>query len=564
MWLFSKSVFFSQNKQQNELMNEEGAKGANYLFELRGKLTQNQETKDCSLVMDSGETLDVHLALLCQVWPSLIDLLNTQSLSCSCEKRVILLPSTKDSTMRKVLELIYTGKCRVKKMQEIKEVKDLSSRLGLSWVGSLSSSLTIVEDSDYSRVEVLLGDEGEESVVGKDIVSSDCSSNSDSVDEEINKSVESIDTSSSQYFLPPVRYTNTSQQSNLAHLVKKKETVCSLNCQFHCKQSITVWSHSERESLKTTFSGLSLADVQRKLLRQLEFQERAGISTGGFFSNKQLLCVKQFSELSTISTYILKKVLTRFGSGHRRYFHGNTLRVKKRSAGVQFCGWMKVFSQKYGQDGPDDIVTVLPSYLNKSELFKLYLEESPAPHLKRSAFYKAFKDNFGPRRKDKSLPWVRISKESSHSKCDVCLGLDHFLRTTQSDAEVEFARGLKQKHSEIYSGARVAVTEFIQKSRTSPDEVVSFQIDSMDNSKSQLPRVLERSKQLSGMFRLPAKITGCITTSSKYADQAKCKFYINHGRKYNWSEFPKNSHTGLNPRIYHYYQSSQTPLIITV
>ena len=264
-------------------------------------------------------------------------------------------------------------------------------------------------------------------------------------------------------------------------------------------------------------------------MRQLEFQEKAGLSTEGFFFRKQLLCVHQFSELSSISIYIADKVLKDFERGLRRHFHGNANKEKSRSSCLRFCGWMKIFSEKYGQDGPTDIVCVLPSYLNGAELYKHYIKESPAPHVKLSTFYKLLKTKFGPRRQDKSLPWIRISKESTHSKCDVCLGLDQFLRKTKTEAEAEYGRSLKQQHIETYSRARIAVNEYIQKALTYPKEVLAFQVDGMDSAKSQIPRLLERSKQLTGMFRLPAKITGCVTTSSMYDAQSKVKFYINHG-----------------------------------
>ena len=308
-----------------------------------------------------------------------------------------------------------------------------------------------------------------------------------------------------------------------------KVVVCSRNCQENCGERVAVWSLVEKEKIKNNFTGLSLANKQHKLFKQLSFQKSAGLSTEGFFFNKQLLCVKQFSELSSISFYILRKILKNFSTGHKMHLHGNSFTVKTPESSVLFCGWMKVFSQKFGQDGPDDIVTILPSFLNKSELFKLYLEESPAPHLKRSSFYKSFKSNFGPRRKDLSLPWIRISKESTHSRCDVCMGLDQFLRKSTSDAETEYARGLKDQHVEIYSGSRIAVKEYIQRSIADPKQVIAMQVDGMDNAKSMLPRILERSKQLSGMFRLPAKITGCITTSSMYAEGSKVQFFINHG-----------------------------------
>ena len=54
----------------------------------------------------------------------------------------------------------------------------------------------------------------------------------------------------------------------------------------------------------------------------------------------------------------------------------------------------------------------------------------------------------------------------------------------------------------------------------------------MDNRKSMIPRILEKSKSLSLDYRLPSKITGCITTSSLYPENRKVKFFINHGKNH--------------------------------
>ena len=192
---------------------------------------------------------------------------------------------------------------------------------------------------------------------------------------------------------------------------------------------------------------------------------------------------------------------------------------------------MKRFSENFGQDGPTDIVTVLPSYLNKAELYTIYSKEACKPHVKLSTFYKLMKSKFGPRREDKSLPWIRISRVSTHSKCDMCLGLDQFQRKCKSDAELEYCKGLQKQHMEKYRNARIAVGNYIQKSSSNPKEVLSVQIDSMDNSKSIIPRILEKSKGMTLTYRLPSKITGAITTSSLFTENKRIKMFINHGNK---------------------------------
>ena len=199
------------------------------------------------------------------------------------------------------------------------------------------------------------------------------------------------------------------------------------------------------------------------------------------------------------------------------------------AACTTFICWMKVFSENYGQNEPTDVVTVLPSYFNKAELFKIYQKEASKPHVKLSTFYKLFKSKFGPRRDDKSLPWIRISKVSTHSKCDVCLGLEQYQRRIKAPAELEYCKALKRLHMAKYGNSRIAVGNFIQRSITSPKEVLSFQIDGMDNSKSIIPRILEKSKSMTLTYRLPSKITGCITTSSLYPENRKIKFFVNHG-----------------------------------
>ena len=55
-----------------------------------------------------------------------------------------------------------------------------------------------------------------------------------------------------------------------------------------------------------------------------------------------------------------------------------------------------------------------------------------------------------------------------------------------------------------------------------------IQVDGMDNSKSYLPRFLEKTKENQGTERLPSKISGCIIYSGYYEHKRKIMFYINH------------------------------------
>ena len=124
---------------------------------------------------------------------------------------------------------------------------------------------------------------------------------------------------------------------------------------------------------------------------------------------------------------------------------------------------------------------------------------------------------------------LRISKYSTHSRCDICLGLDQLARTCNSGAELEQAKGLKKNHVHRYSSARIEINRLVQLGITHPRDFVTLMIDGMDNSKSFIPRILEKGKKLSGLFKLPSKITGCITASSLYPEKhRKVNFFVNH------------------------------------
>ena len=304
---------------------------------------------------------------------------------------------------------------------------------------------------------------------------------------------------------------------------------CSLSCNAKCSDVVASWSDSDVEDIRRIFVGSKSVALKTILLMHLKFQQSAGLPVSGFFFKNQLLCVKYFCAIAKISRYHVTTVLKDFARGCERYIHASLNQTRCSAACTTFVSWLTIFSERYGQNGPTDIVTVLPSYLNKAELYKIYILEAPKPHVKLSTFYKLFKTKFGPRRDNNSLPWIRISKVSTHSKCDTCLGLHQYQRKCKSSSELEFCNALKSEHLAKYKNARIAVGNFIHRSVTSPEQVISLQIDSMDNSKSIIPKILEKSKNLTLKYRLPSKITGCILTSSLYPENRRIKFYVNHG-----------------------------------
>ena len=85
-----------------------------------------------------------------------------------------------------------------------------------------------------------------------------------------------------------------------------------------------------------------------------------------------------------------------------------------------------------------------------------------------------------------------------------------------------------------YSRSRNAINQRKQLALSFPNDHLFVAVDGMDNSKSYIPRFIEKTKKL-GSWKLPSKITGAVISSSKYASNRKIKLYVNH------DHFPQGS-----------------------
>ena len=93
---------------------------------------------------------------------------------------------------------------------------------------------------------------------------------------------------------------------------------------------------------------------------------------------------------------------------------------------------------------------------------------------------------------------------------------------------MKFAKSLKIKHRQCYSGSREYIESLRMLAISHPDGRMFIQIDDMDNMKSYIPRILEPGKKTSKIFKLPSKITGTIMYSSFYPLKRKINFFVNH------------------------------------
>ena len=114
--------------------------------------------------------------------------------------------------------------------------------------------------------------------------------------------------------------------------------------------------------------------------------------------------------------------------------------------------------------------------MNKGVLFKIYQDETPSPHLSQSSFYANCKIYFGPYRRDRSLPFVKISKYSSHSVCNTCVQLNNLRRQSRNEEEWRRATDLKNQHRKVIGEARRAVQDQKQSALTCPSDHLFLQV----------------------------------------------------------------------------------------
>ena len=313
---------------------------------------------------------------------------------------------------------------------------------------------------------------------------------------------------------------------------KIKNETCSSTCDENCSQFVETLDESDLYLLKNKFKCKSKLESKKKLLLHLKTQLEFGLKGNCFIFKNHKFCLKAFSTETSVSEYLLKVVLKDIRNGVMQYVHGNDASPRESAACVQFIAWVKCFIELWGQNSPDERVTVLPSFLTKAELFKLYIQETNPPHLKKSTFYSLFRSKFGNKRIDKSLPWVRISKYSTHSRCEQCVAIDKFQRTCKTSAELDYCRAIKYSHKKRYGLANRVITEIFQRCISYPGDHLGIRIDGMDNMKSYLPRFLEKSKKNAGFFKLSSKITGAIITSAWYPlRNRKVFFYVNYDQE---------------------------------
>ena len=248
---------------------------------------------------------------------------------------------------------------------------------------------------------------------------------------------------------------------------------CENNC---CSKS---FSDNVKSSLHSIVEEKRKIDIKNELLGHLKSQKRMGLSTCGFIFGGEFMCSKFFSQVSGLTCYIINQVLSDFEEGLVRYEHGNDGTFQWGTAATGFFCWMRSFADIYGQSAPDEEVLVLPSFLTIKDLFEIYKEEAEEPKIKCSTFYSLFKKCFGWNRVDRTLPQIRLSAWSTHSKCDQCIALNRYKRSCRTEESISQAKSLKMAHKECYGKARMYIESRRHLALNFPSSRLFIQIDDM-------------------------------------------------------------------------------------
>ena len=306
---------------------------------------------------------------------------------------------------------------------------------------------------------------------------------------------------------------------------EEKEGQC---CHDSCRNGVRDLG-TMAEEMKQEFVHASKLVTKNNLIQHLNGQKNVGLLTDQFNWKGKFYCPKAFSEMSGVSIYIVKEVLSSFARGRTGPFvHGNSGFAKFSEKVLCFKVWMKAFLDLYSQSAPDSEVQVLAHWVTKAAMYEMYKKETVGPHLALPTFYEYIKTYFGSKRLDKAEPQVRFSLYSSHSVCDQCVAFNTSRRTCKSEEDLRKVNQLKMFHMSQVSGARQRMEELKQHALRFPNDSVILQLDGMDNSKSYCPRMKEKSKKFAGLLRLPTKIQGCIIYSGHYEEKRKLIFYLNH------------------------------------
>ena len=255
---------------------------------------------DCTIVLEENKQIKMPSALLRSISP-LFRMIWQHGICCSCDEKLVILPSVRMTIFVRFLSLLYSGSCNSEKVEEKHEIECLLKMLGIAW------SLCYDNIHEESCDDVADG-------VGHTVIGG-CYD-----DEEDDVAV--ADVSNQRVLKPSIFEENLTSNPVYFHCEAEKINPCSRFCSYDCSQVLKTWTPDAIRKMGSKFQGgKGSQETKRKLLRHLRSQFNIGVPTDTYTVHDQSFCLKFFSGLTNISEFIVKSVLIDFWKGITQYTH---------------------------------------------------------------------------------------------------------------------------------------------------------------------------------------------------------------------------------------------------
>eukprot|EP00795_Rhopilema_esculentum_P008448 gene8448-14434_t len=223
------------------------------------------------------------------------------------------------------------------------------------------------------------------------------------------------------------------------------------------------------------------------------------------FIDGQRVCISTwclFHGCSTTRFYEILQLARKYG--FKANVAGSRKGVKNVSAKrIRARNWMNTMCS-IGEILPDDDKTVyLPCCFSRKELYATYISDTKGGQvLGYTAFRKMWKEDF---------KHVKISRrKGSFTKCGVCVLLKDLTTASTNPDRRKRLLQKKTKHIEQQQAERQKYYHHIAKARKHPHKYISIISDAMDQSKTNIPHWLSKSKSNKDEF-LKTHVTGLLS-----------------------------------------------------
>ena len=159
-----------------------------------------------------------------------------------------------------------------------------------------------------------------------------------------------------------------------------KSRHCSRSCTEKCDNILSEWDSKEVFAFRENFQGACKTDIKNKILIHLHNQRKTlpptTVNSVTFLLYKgHKFCMGFLSHVLDLSYQVIRNIFKDCETGLPMYVNKNKMSRRESLATVNCIAWINVYVSIHGQNAPDEDLIILPSYLTKAELFRVYCAE---------------------------------------------------------------------------------------------------------------------------------------------------------------------------------------------